>query len=211
MVTEREPASENNAYLERNKLVLSELRDKNISFVCQDIVGQSSWQVFYTAGVVDSSVLGKPIHIGIKRRSTEFRDSTGYLTKERFVNELAILSAISNGFPGLSESLPEFYGMLVNRQGIAVGIITEDFSEGGLHKVREGGFSPYKVRSLFVEGSVNDDYIQRSAFTVNGKTRLGDFWYFWRHEDEEENAKRVGVDRIRQRIADFTLEVDLEI
>lgn len=30
-------------------------------------------------------------------------------------------------------------------------------------------------------------------------------------ESETENAKRVGVDKIQQRIADFTFEVDLDI
>ena len=208
MVIEREPTSENNAYLERNKLVISELRDKKVLLTCQDIVGQSTREVFYSAGVVDSIVIGKPIFVGIKKRSAEFSDTGDYLTRIRFENELAIISAISNNFPELTEKLPLFYGVLVNKQGVAIGILTEDFSEGGLHKVREGGMSPYKVRSLFVEGSLSDDHIQSSAFTVNGKTRLGDFWYFGDYKDREENAKRVGVDRVQQRIADFTLEVD---
>lgn len=208
MVVEHEPIIEGNSYLERNGLFISELREQNFTFVCQQVVGQSTREVFYTAGIFDSAILRKPIHIGIKKRGAEFSDLGGDLTRLRFENELAIISAISENFPELAEKLPLFMGLLVNRQGVAVGIVTEDFSAGGMHRVREGGASPYKVRSLFVEGSLPDDHIQRSAFTVNGKTRLGDFWYFGNSKDEEENAKRVGVDKIQQRIADFTLEVD---
>ncbi len=210
MVTEHEPIIEDNAYLVRNRLAIAEFRDKKVPLVCGSIVGRSDRYLFYSAGVVDSTVFGKPIYVGIKRSTSERPRLRDDLTRIRFVNELAIISAISHNFPDLTEKLPLFYGLLVDRQGLAAGIVTEDFSEGGLQRVRAGGASPLEVKRLFVEGSVDNDYIQNCAYTVNGRTRLGDFWYFWRHEDREENAKRVGADWIQQRLADFTLEVDLE-
>lgn len=210
MVLERESTAENNLYLEMNQRLLAELRASG--FVARRTGDDSSGmsRVFYPAGLFVSESLSRDVYMGVKRIGNWVHDDTGFVTQLMFLQELAVISAIAKNFPNLLEQLPCVYGLVVNKDGVPLGMITEDFSEGGKFDVSRRAPAVYKVKDIFAPGTVDNDDIEKMGFNVNGGRRLGDFWPVGVISDGE-NARRFGQDIIEQRIGDFTLKIDYDL
>ena len=204
MVGEHEPAAENNSYLERNARIISELKGRGFVLNLGNEVGSGLSRRFHSAGYLYSEVIGREIHVGVKRLRDDIDDQYGEVAKINFFQELTIIAAISKHFPDLVDQLPLFCGLLTHRNGETLGMITEDFSEGGKYEVYRRAPAAYKVKAIFADGSVNDDDIEKMGFRVNGERKLGDFWPMG---NTKENYRRFGKDLIEQRAADFTFRI----
>lgn len=210
-MNETERFYEPNPYLIRNEQILSEMRTLYKEVNLGDEVGSSNRFEFFSTGSFQSRTLNTELFIGVKRRTKEWPDTDGFMTQMRFIQELAIISAIWKNFPEFVNQLPAFYGLLLNKTGIAIGMITEDFSQGGKFHVVNSAYGSYEIKDIFVEDSVDDDEIEHMGFTVNGKRRLGDFWPMAKWKDRDEHSHRFGEDLIEQNLHQHSFQLSNDL
>ncbi len=173
---------------------------------------------FFSAGSYISKEIGKEIYVGLK----EPRESGNkeYL-KHRLIFELAVMSVVAQNLPHLLPELPLFYGLLVDGQGKPMGIVTEAFSEDGKYSIYTSSIIPKGIRDLFIEETVEDDFIDHISFnlvpkninTVGTKQRLGDFYPLLRNflPDEKKNAhrSRFPEEQIENDLDKYSLKANL--
>jgi hypothetical protein len=134
--------------------------------------------VFTSLGSYNSAYLGCNVPVGVKMSLVR----EPFLMIARAPVELAVINAIYERFPSLAEELPLFYGLLYKGDEF-IGILTEDFSDGRRHEVREvfspphlayPRHAPLELQKLFGEETDAID-LASMAFMVDGRRRLGDF------------------------------------
>lgn len=162
-------------YLSRNKEVVAEAR---VLFhpVRGSVVGSSlnSGALFTSLGSFPSSLLGEEVFLGIKEY-TGYRAESQIL-QYRVLPELATISAIAEYVIGLRAALPAFYALLRGAKGKPIGILMEDFSQGGKHQVVSTRFVPPEIISLFGNDVLEGDLIQNMGFDVGGEIKLADLY-----------------------------------
>ena len=168
-------------YLERNRVIIGEL--SSVGLTAGHEVGYSKTfekkpkTTFVSIGSYDSACMGRRVYVGLKKSLVQNKSMS-----DRAPVELAIINRIHREFPHLADELPLFYGALFKTDE-CLGIVTEDFSEGGRYRVEDVFDTPFlahpnqvpmELQRLF--GEENDEYdLARMAFMVNGRRRLGDF------------------------------------
>ena len=90
--------------------------------------------------------------------------------EERFYHTLTNTAWLWEQRPELRELLPAFAGLLIGEQGHPVGVLTEDFSQGGICPVQE------RSSDNCLTDCLTDifTYADRMVFEVNGSLRIGD-------------------------------------
>src|SRR3989344_1882947 len=164
-------------YLERNQAIINELR--GVRLERGNVVGRSYSMIFTSAGHYQSSVLGNTLYVGLKEyNDPEQRKSS---TEDRALGELHCVRTVAEQLPHLEAELPVFYGTLLDSEGKPVGIVTEDFSQGGRYEVRsmvkDKEEFPNELRGIFPDIDSYD--LAKVGFSVNGQRRLGDFSTLW--------------------------------
>lgn len=203
------------SYLERNSRLLEEVRP--LSFTRGDIRGKSTALSFYSLGSYHSSTLNQELYIGVKEPIEQTRIQMRRL-RERIVFELAVMQIISEVMPHWLPRLPLFHGLLVDLDDQPKGILTEDFTKNGRNRVDSSMFPPEELKEIFVEGTVDDDFLCNVGFLVQpeGKNsphmRYGDFYPLLIHtlENREKHKQKFPEDRVAQDIERYTIRSGIE-
>jgi len=77
--------------------------------------------------------------------------------------------------PHLIDELPLFHGLLIDSAGREIGVITEDFTQGGKLSIRQAhddSDQPEEIYNLI--GGFAKPYDQTTSFIVNGRRMIGD-------------------------------------
>lgn len=107
------------SYLERNKILVAEI-GTNLSIQKGFTNTEAARTTFSSVGSYRSQELGLQVYVGIKETPTQD-------IRDRLISELAIVHIIATNLPHLLPELPLFYGLLIDREGNPMGIVTEDF------------------------------------------------------------------------------------
>lgn len=173
------------SYLDRNRALLDEVKQR--LKLSRTLRGQGSKTLFYSAGKYESDILVESVYVGIKQPRYSGIWPLG--PPWRAAAELSIILAIEREYPDMLSKCPVFLGLLNDKNDKPVGLVTEDFSKGGLHKVRDAAevyTNPKlaipeirKLRKLIGNPNVNEDTLGadliRACFVVNGGIKIGDF------------------------------------
>lgn len=164
-------------YLARNKEVVSEA-SRYLDPSRGVLIGHSTYTDFTTVGSFPSAVLGKEVFVGIKEYKRS--KSNKVRLKHRAPLELATITAIAEHIPAIRDDLPVFYALLRGTKGKPIGILMEDFSEGGRLFVGSPIIFPTEIVTLLGQDVLNNDYVHNMAFNVEGKNKYGDFYPIFR-------------------------------
>jgi len=159
-------------YLERNQRIFEELG--GVRLQRGDVVGHSSSMRFVSAGHYQSSALGNTLYVGLKEYTDSKRRKSD--TEPRALIEMHCIRTIAEQLPHLEAELPIFYGVLLDSEGKTLGIVTEDFSQGGRYEVRD--MVDQELFPMELTEIIPDlDHYEKSkiCFSANGQRRLGDF------------------------------------
>lgn len=184
-------------YLERNQAIIDELR--GVRLERGDIVGSSSSMSFTSAGHYRSSVLGNTLYVGLKEYTDPEKCKSS--TEARALLELHCICTVAEQLPHLEVELPVFYGILFDRAGKPLGIVTEDFSKGGKYEVQDMTYDrPELLPNELGEIFPDMDYYElaRVCFSVNGQRRLGDFSTSWSNEFSHKFLMDDVVDQLEE-------------
>ena len=160
-------------YLENNAKLLSEA-GQNLQFARGKIIGDTGQTRFTAVGEHYSDIAGRILYFGLKEYY--FHSNPLYYYQARSIADLAIIRKISKKFPYLAKELPFFYWLLQDSNGQNIGILTEDFSEGGRYEVDAVNFDnnlPQEIKELIPD--ISNEEMRKICFEVNGQRRLGDF------------------------------------
>jgi len=159
------------AYLHGNGILIGESRGilNPIKIALEPL--ENSYGQFYTCGSFNSDSQGRIIPVGIKFSKDD--DVT-----RRFYRALTNIALIAQECPHLASGLPLFYGLLIDHHNNQPRvIITEDFSGGGLNRVKDFGDGPTEgIPDEFYDLFEFHDYdeFKRMFFLVDGRKRIGD-------------------------------------
>lgn len=167
------------SYLERNRAVVRELRRLWLPQTDQPVTSSSTATktLFTSMGSFNSPTLGREVFVGMKSYQSP---SDTYLILPRAPEELATITAIAEHLPDYRDLLPQFYVAISNFRGKKVGLLMEDFSEGGKHEVYNSSYVPDGVVNLFGKDALEEDFVSNMAFNVGGELKLGDFFPFFK-------------------------------
>lgn len=196
------------SYLERNSQLIEEIRG-NLTFLRGAVVGRNRRTRFTEVGSYQSPFLGSRIYLGLKEYYGPFRNPLRLA--ERVSQELAIMQCIAIKLPHLLSELPLCYARLLGKEGQVLGIIMEDFSQGGKLKVRNVFWPPPGIESIFIKGSTESDAIAKMVVEVNGQRRLMDFYPIFEPGKENVNRRRLHQARIERAMNRYTLQIGYEI
>lgn len=202
-------------YLERNHLVIAEI-GQNLRLERGYQIGRDPGTRFTSMGHYKSDILGSDTYVGLKE-SKKFR---GYVSRFVAARDLALLRKVEREMPRLLQEFPSFYGLLIDATGKEVGIICEDFSQGGKHEVREVIRSwlvsvedaevPKELEQLKGRKMDNRD-LARMCFLVDGKRRIGDFEEIFSGLSGTEWEERLQFNDLLKQIGKYTLRVRYKI
>jgi hypothetical protein len=113
-------------YLERNSTVIRELRKKVDDLKKGELIGESSRTKTRVFGSYESPTYGETLYVALKQ-------STSNTTLEK---DLSTIVTIARNIPEAIGRLPFFFGLVRDKSGQEVGIVTEDFSQGLTRRVR---------------------------------------------------------------------------
>lgn len=205
-------------YLPRNQEIIDEI-GKNLTLERRVRVGSSRSVVTTAVGNYISQIAGNDVYICLK----ELTGESNWTAEERVVAELAIIRGIALHYPALIPKLPLFLGLLVGSDGNKIGIITDDFSKGGQHTVREATDVYANPQSeipeiLLVKQLINNpeadlDYdLARMCFQVNGEVRLGDFAHLRLYlRPEDRLFGKFGIFDIERNLGKYMLHANYRI
>lgn len=176
--------SHQSQYLERNQRILAEITEafKTNKLQRGESVGKGTGFATYPIGGYDSSILGCKLHLCLKEYH-KFRKEIKDIWIYSIARDLSLIRRVEAEVPHLLPEFPVFYGLLQS-PGDTFGVITEDFSKGAQHQVRNVSRSwgmtikPEEVpRDLvkLVEKDIDDHDLATTCFLVNGQRRIGDF------------------------------------
>ena len=228
------------SYLERNSQFVSELR--NVRLQRGKRRGEGNFITFVSAGSFLSETAREEVFIGLKELKTNGyipktdlnRRMHGEATVDRFVHELAIMTVVAQNMPHLLPELPLFYGLVTDENGIPIAIVTEDFSKDGKNRVNKTNLSPRGLKGIFVEGTINEEFLQDAAFIVHEIEemkldftpdelppiesarrgpirRLGDFYPIVIYSGRAEHRARFPEEQIEAEIERHSLRIDYEL
>ena len=208
------------AYLERNKLILDEIRHLPLQRgqVVVDAIRMTGLEVVTrttvtSLGTYQSSVLQRDVHIALKEKLS-YSGGLFYRNME-LTDELSIIDVLSHS--SFQAELPLFYGHLRTSDGEHIGNITEDFTRQGKCEVRDIPYTsemlPRGIRDLFglQDYDMPDhDCLDHVAFLVNGERRLGDFDNLLDHVRKRRDKVKAlpAYQRIQQHLSDYTLQIN---
>lgn len=162
-------------YLERNELIMAKVAQQLAmkSFERGREVGTRGTTMKFTSiGSFHSSLLGRDLSVGLKERMD--KDTVDY----RVESQLARIAVIAKHLPELEPALPIFHGLMLDSEGRATAIITEDFSQGGIYQVvNSGPLDPLPFKLAEIDPSLKEHSwweLERMCFDVNGQLRIGD-------------------------------------
>ncbi|RJP47487.1 MAG: hypothetical protein C4584_00340 [Armatimonadetes bacterium] len=182
-------------YLSRNKEVIAEAKRFFIPKKGIRVGDTSSAGVAFTLlGSFPSLVLGREVFIGLKEY-TESGDNTWRL-KLRATLELSTITIIAEHIEQMREDLPAFYALLKDVKGIPIGILMEDFSEGGKVHISGTCSIPSEVTSLFGEDVLESDYTCNAGFYVGNRIKYGDFYPFFQTYQMEKALARHPMNQV---------------
>src|SRR3989344_6059634 len=79
------------------------------------------------------------------------------------------MTVVAQNMPHLLPELPLFYGLVTDKDGIPIAIVTEDFSKDGKNRVDKTYSSPQGLNGIFVEGTADEEFLHDIAFIVQEK------------------------------------------
>lgn len=182
-------------YLERNRAIIRELRKLWLPQAEQPATGSSNTTrrtLFTPLSSFNSPTLGREVFVGMKRYQSP--SSNTFLLQFRAPEELATITAIAEHLPTYRDLLPQFYVALTNVRGEKVGLLMEDFSEGGKYEVYDSGYVPEQLGSLFGRDVLEEDFVSNMAFSVGGKLKFGDFYPFFKTPMKRQALARFPMD-----------------
>lgn len=178
-------------YLARNKEVVAEARQLFHPERGKKVGNTSGSGVsFTTLGSFPSRVLKREVFIGVKEYKNPRPGYNEWRLKHRAPLELATITAIAEHIPELRDNLPMFYALLRGAKRKRVGILMEDFSEGGRLPVDSLNSIPEGLISLFGADVLEEDFVDHMGFYVEGRSRYGDFYPFFNTFKNEEALAR---------------------
>jgi len=166
-------------YIERNRVVIAEI-GRDLRLQKGELIRTGSHARFTPVGNYNSALLGTALHVGLK----ENPNRQGEHLKRCAARELALIRLVEQSAKHLLPEFPIFYGVLENAAGEPVGVLMEDFSQGGRYKVEDVTRSSIKPildievpKELeTIAGRKIDNYdLATMCFMVNGQRRIGDF------------------------------------
>lgn len=83
-----------------------------------------------------------------------------------------------------------FYALLRGTKGRPIGILMEDFSEGGKLQVNGMNYTHPSISALFGDDVLDSDRTRYMGFLVNGSIRYGDLYPIFRDYKKEEALAR---------------------
>lgn len=168
------------AYLERNAEIIAEINNniRNGIPISKGVeVGRSEkGTVFTSAGSYKSDVLGAELFYGIKQYKRGYLDA-------KMPRDLALIRSVVSQLPYLEPEFPVFMGILSSSQGDSLGVLLEDFSQGGklsvteLHPDFDADKLPIELRNAIGDPNLDVYELAKVCFLVgdNMTRRLGDF------------------------------------
>ena len=201
-------------YLDQYQIVLREI-EENLSLENKILLVDNGKTRVFSCGQYDSVTLNRIVPIGIKKPSSP--DS--WDPRFRAIAELSIIRSIAQYLPELIDKLPLFYGLAVNERNEDLFIITEDFSQGGVHRVvdiTDVLKDPIRevaelslIKDLIDNPEADLDFdLARSCFLVNGKIRFGDFLHLRLYiKPEDRLFGKFGIYDIERTLDRFTIHV----
>lgn len=195
-------------YLQRNALVFEELKAAKLARSMALPTGVKT--KFTPLGSYFSEISEGEVFVGLK----EYRkDSTTY-SEYRVVHDLAFMRAVEKNFPGLVSELPFFYGLLRGRNGVAIGLLMEDFSKNATFDVRDmyDNFQnlPFELSKL-VDPVGHKEELAKVGFEVNGHRRLGDFNTITLGLGPEIMAERFPHEDLERVLERYTLQLSYHL
>lgn len=180
-------------YLERNRAIIRELRKLWLPQAEQPTTGSSTATktLFTPVDSFNSSALGREVFVGMKRYQNPLDT---FLLQFRAPEELATISAIAEYLPDYRDLLPQFYAVLTDTRGEKIGLLMEDFSEGGKNKVSSSSYVPEGLANLFGTDVLEEDFVVNMAFRVGGELRFGDFYPFFKTSMKRQALERFPMD-----------------
>ncbi len=202
-------------YLGRNRLVIAEI-GQNLRLERGYEVRRGSGSIFTAVGHYRSKVLGNDVYVGLKERK-KFR---GDVLRFPTARDLSLLRAIEQKLPHLLQEFPLFYGLLVDSTGEEVGVICEDFSQGGKYEVNEVTRSwripvrddeiPKELERLKGRKIDNHD-LATMCFLVDGRRRIGDFVEVFSGLSISEMEEIFPTSDLSKQLRKYTLRVKYNI
>lgn len=179
--------SRNVAALEEGEAFTNPLRLSDM------IVGQGSNMYFVPTNPFKLSFQKRLVQTGVK---IPISDNFTRGQESRFYQALTNMALIHEKSPELRNELPLFYGLLADQNGNSKGIITEDFSLGGAHQVKEyREFShaniPDGLAKLFDPEGFDMSQLEHALFYVNGESKIGDLDHLCVKEDYKEDFENL--------------------
>ena len=203
-------------YLERNRALLEEIR-RLCTLRRGELVGESDFSGtrFASLGSYNSGVLDGHLFLGLKEYSNKRWERTSF-ADSGLAHELTIIDAISKST--LRDELPVVFGHLRDKEGKHIGVLCEDFSQGGRYEVkcisyRQTELMPRELRKIFgATGFEMDDkdQLEYVGFMVNGKRRLGDFNSFLGPRLAEEVRGYPTFDAITRDLEHYIVRAELK-
>lgn len=206
-------------YLERNALLIAEING-GVRLSKRDVVGWSQRTRTTALGSYSSNLLGQEIFVALK-------ETRGGLAPEQIVvRDLAWVCAVADGLPDLRPELPLFLGLLRDKNGLSVGMLTEDFSKGGKYKLWEvpefdlpyQGPLPEQLRQFTAgeRGLMDPEELANMFFRVGTvgdivERRLGDFDKACLHFSIDERLEKFPREEIEEKFDLYTVRVSYDL
>lgn len=180
-------------YIAQNREILDE-----VSAIARPLrvdgkdVGASDKMCFVASGTFQSPSHGL-IYAGLKMPlSGDFTDQN----VDGFYRALTNMALIHQAHPEIANQLPLFYGLLVDPSNKPRAIITQDFSEGAQHEVRDYRNVPHAnipdgLVDLFDPFGRDMLQLERALFYVNGERKIGDLDHLFPKEKYKQDWDKV--------------------
>jgi len=194
-------------FLDRNKVLLTEIA-QSAPLRKGPLIGKSTMTTVYQLGSYYSAHLDQVVHLALKEHPYESRG----------LMDLAVIQVIAEKCPNVYDELPLVHGFLRGKPDEYIGVITEDFSEGRIHKIEEGkdrGFfvfpeAPHELKGTVARADIDTYDLAASSFFVNGKRRIGDFNSFYSGMDIEELERRFMISRISSELEKYVIRISYD-
>jgi hypothetical protein len=201
-------------YLRRNSQIIAELNG-GVKLSRGKLIGHSGSTSVIALGAYQSVVLESGLFIALKE-SKRFRPS---IAVER---DLALVSVLADAVPDLRQMVPSFMGLLVSDTSAEIGVLVEDFTEGGRYPIwgvhrsefPSIGVAPQQLREILCgrEGTIDDEELENMFFKVETdeglRYRIGDFDKALSHLGFEERLEMFPREQILADIDQYTVKID---
>ena len=204
--------------MDRNAEIFKEIRESGLKLKIGKLIGRSDGgTTFNSLENYYSRILNKRLYIGLKTNESYYDDNV--------VRDLALISKVEKEAPHLLSEFPIFHGVLRNDNRNFIGIICEDFSEGGKYLVegmKKSWREPVKDSEVpkdmekILGVSIDNHDLVTTCFMINGKRRIGDFGEFFMPVAFS-YGRKVKMERvfpskqILKRLREFTLRINYEL